>query len=220
MKSKHLKYELKFYESAFGNNSKRRTSRFSWEYRPSKSVIGLVEKNGLKQGKGKRALDVGCGDGRHIAYFRSLGYSVVGVDFSLESLKLCRKRFAKDKEVELFQADLTKKKALEKLGQFDLVLDWSVLDHIREEYVKRYLRNLFWTIKLGGVIIFSEFDISLPGLFKNKDYKIVRGHYSKAYNLGSLVKTLRPLRLVDSREKVLEDEINNYKLNSVLMQKR
>jgi len=67
---------------------------------------------------------------------------------------------------------LTEKNSLSKLGKFDLVLDWSVLDHIRKKYIKKYMANILSVIKKDGYAIFSEFDISMPGLFKNKNYFI------------------------------------------------
>jgi SAM-dependent methyltransferase len=41
--------------------------------------------------KGKRVLDLACGKGRHSIFLNSLGYEVVGVDLSSNSIQLARK---------------------------------------------------------------------------------------------------------------------------------
>jgi 2-polyprenyl-3-methyl-5-hydroxy-6-metoxy-1,4-benzoquinol methylase len=220
MKKEHLKNELNFYRQAFSDNAKRRSRKFSWEYIPSKSVVAIVKKNRLaKNAANKKVLDLGCGDGRHIEYFRELGFEVWGVDFSKEAINFCRKRFRGDKKVHLAVADLTRKNILKKFGTFDIVIDWSVLDHIRKEYLKTYIKNISGAIKNSGCGIFCEFDESLSGLFAGRNYKIKRGHYSKAYSISELKSLLKPLVAIDQKTSVLEDEINNYRFNAVLVKK-
>jgi 2-polyprenyl-3-methyl-5-hydroxy-6-metoxy-1,4-benzoquinol methylase len=218
MDTKHLQSELNFYQKAFLHNAGRRKHGYGWESEPSRVVKDIIIKNKLNaDAKNKQMLDLGCGDGRHITLFRQMGFSITGVDFSKEAIKLCKEKFKNDKKVKLYRIDLTKKNGLKNLGKFDLILDWSVLDHIRRKYFKTYLSNIKGAIKPGGFGIFAEFDASLPGLFKNKDYKIVHGHYSRAYTIPTLLETLKPLRMIDCRKAILEDEINNYKFNTVLM---
>jgi len=221
MKCKHLKFELEFYARAFRDNATRREKAISWEYIPSKTIIEIVESNNLAESaECKRALDLGCGDGRHAAYFRKQGFYVVGVDFCEEAVTLCTDRFKEDQKVHLEQIDLTEREALSHLGKFDLVLDWSVLDHIRREYLAIYLQNVIGSVKEGGHLIAAEFDVSVRKLYKGKDFKCRRGHYSRGFTLKGLVESLSPLVLVDYREKVLEDEITRYKFNTVLMGKQ
>jgi len=220
MKPKHLKSELEFYAKAFGDNATRREKAISWEYTPSRTIIEIVESNGLAEStESMRALDLGCGDGRHIAYFRELSFYVVGVDFCEKAVQLCRNRFKEDSEVHLERVDLTEADVISRLGQFNLVLDWSVLDHIRREYLPVYLQNIIGSVKEGGHLIATEFDISVRKLYKGKDFKCRRGHYSRGFTLKGLVESLSPLVLVDYREKVLEDEITGYRFNTVLMKK-
>jgi len=220
MRKEHLKSELNFYRQAFIDNAKRRSRKFSWDYAPSKSVVDIVKKNNLaRKASDKKVLDVGCGDGRHIEYFRKLGFEVWGVDFSKEAIWLCQKRFSGDGKVHLSVADLTHRNILKNLGTFDIIIDWSVLDHIRKEYLKTYLKNILGAIKNGGHGIFSEFDKALPGLFAGKSYKIQGGHYSRAYSKVELKSLLKPLIIIDQKTKVLEDKINNYRFNTLLVKK-
>ena len=163
-------------------------------------------------------MDLGCGDGRHSDYFLSLGYQVVGVDFCKEAINICTSRF-KGKNAQFHFLDLTQKKVLEKLGKFDIVIDWSILNHIRQEYLNSYLKNINSAIVEKGYLFVTAFDKSLPGIFKNKNYKVTRGHYSKAYSINGLIKLFSNLNLIDKKENILEDEINSYRFNTILMRK-
>lgn len=221
MKPEHLKSELEFYAKAFRDNTIRREKAISWEYTPSKTIIEIIKSNRLSENpESKRVLDLGCGDGRHTAYFRELGFYVVGVDFCKEAIGLCTDRFKEDHGVHLERIDLTEKEALAHLDTFDLVLDWSILDHIRREYLPVYLSNVLGSVKNGGHLIAAEFDISVRKLYKGKDFKCRRRHYSRGFTLQGLIELLKPLTLIDYRKKVLEDEITGYKFNTVLMEKQ
>jgi 2-polyprenyl-3-methyl-5-hydroxy-6-metoxy-1,4-benzoquinol methylase len=219
MKSTHLSSELAFYLNAFSNNNTRRKRKYSWEKNPSKVVIELARANGLnKDTKGKRVLDIGCGDGRHSKYFISLGYQIVGVDFCKKSIDICTSKF-KNGKAKFYVLDLTNKGALTKLGKFDIIIDWSVLDHIRSEYLKNYLENIHTSMTSEGYLFITAFNDSLPGLFKNKKYKIKNGHYSKGYSINELIKLFPHFHLIDKRENVLEDKINNYRFHTILIRK-
>jgi len=218
MKYNRTKLEMNAYQIAYANNPRRRLNGFGWDYSASKSVVDIIKTNNLfNHAKDKRALDIGCGDGRHIDYLRRLGFKVFGVDSCREAIRLCKERFRGDANVNLKLIDLTVRDSISDLGLFDLILDWSVLDHIRKKHQKVYLNNLFKALKPGGFIVLSEFDTSYPGLFKGGKYRVKNGNYSCVFAINDLVKLLKPLELVDFRERVLEDEINNYRFNTVLM---
>jgi len=97
MNKKHLKVELSFYKNAFSKNKKRRILGYGWQFNPSKTTKEIIIANKLTtEAKGKRVLDLGCGDGRHVKLFREMGFEVVGVDFSDEAIRLCKKKFKND----------------------------------------------------------------------------------------------------------------------------
>ena len=79
---------------------------------PDPTVVAEVE--GLPPG---RALDLGCGQGRHGAWLARLGWRVTGVDFSDVALETARTRAP---SVEWVQADLREFEP--EAGVYDLVL--------------------------------------------------------------------------------------------------
>jgi SAM-dependent methyltransferase len=83
---------------------------------PSSVVLDALE--GLEPG---RALDLGCGNGRHAMWLAERGWRVTAVDFSTEALRQARERAAATGvDVEWVEADLA---AYEPERQaFDLVL--------------------------------------------------------------------------------------------------
>jgi|WetSurMetagenome_2_1015567.scaffolds.fasta_scaffold63555_2 2-polyprenyl-3-methyl-5-hydroxy-6-metoxy-1,4-benzoquinol methylase len=221
MKQKHIEAELKFYDSAFCKKPDLTKINFNWQFQPGIGMSKLfnihVKPNLNSQ---VSALDLGIGNGRHAQFFLENGISTItGIDFCSKDLNICKERFQNDPRVQLIKTDLTIKKAIKEIGQFDLVLDWSVMDHIRKQYLKSYIANVVASIKPGGYLIIAAFDLSLPGLWKGKDYKIVDGHYSRGFSIAGLKNLFPSLNVIGSTESTLEDSVNNYRFNTVLFKK-
>ena len=140
----------------------------------------------------------------------------MGVDFSQDALDICKKRFANDGQVTLKKVDLTKPNCLKDLGKFDLVLQWSVLDHIRAKYVKTFLRNVVSVV--GNFFVVSEFS-TFENKFKNKPYKIENGHYSRCYTSQELTNVFTPLQKIDIIKDGDEVIPYNIKFHTILFQK-
>jgi SAM-dependent methyltransferase len=129
----------------------------------------LLEANAaLLSGKG-RALDVACGAGANAIYAASRGYATVGVDGSIEGLRLAARRArALGLALQLINADL--ECYCPPPGTFDLVLVFRYLNRPLFEALKQTLRP-------GGVIFFKTFNRNLldtrPGF--NPDYLLEPG---------------------------------------------
>jgi 2-polyprenyl-3-methyl-5-hydroxy-6-metoxy-1,4-benzoquinol methylase len=220
MKQKHIEAELNFYGSAFCKDPDLTKINFNWQYQPGIGMIKLFDLY-LKDAfhEESKMLDIGIGNGRHVEYFRKNSFSVTGIDFCKKALDICRNRFWDDNNVQLIKTDFTKKEAAKKIGQFDLVLDWSVIDHIRRQYLKSYIANIVDSIKHDGYLIVAAFDISLPGLWKGKDYKVVNGHYSRGFTVDDLKNLFSSLKMIASMGPIIEDLINNYSFNTILFKK-
>jgi SAM-dependent methyltransferase len=220
MKQKHIEAELKFYGSAYCKKPDLTKINFNWQHQPGIGMSELFNLNLKKMfSKGSAVLDIGIGNGRHIKYFLKNGFDVTGIDFCDKALNICKKRFKNNPRVQLINADFTEKRIVEEIGQFDLVLDWSVIDHVRRQYLKSYIANILDSIKTGGYLIVAAFDISLPGLWKGKNYKIVDGHYSRGFTVDCIKNLFLSLSYVDSVGPILEDPINNYSFNTILFKK-
>jgi SAM-dependent methyltransferase len=82
------------------------------------SPVVLAALEGLRPG---RALDLGCGSGRHAVWLAEHGWRVTAVDFAPEALRQARGRAAEvGVEVDWLEADLVEYEPRE--GAFDLVL--------------------------------------------------------------------------------------------------
>lgn len=226
MKEKHFQSEQRFYQKAYSDNPTRRERGYGWEFSPSEVVLELFKKyigeNIKERQKNFRVLDVGCGDGRHLAYFAGLGLDTTGIDFSPESIQICRKRFKDCPNIHLRLSDLTKKEAIKKLGQFSLIIEWSVMDHIRREYLPRFKQNILNALAKDGYLISAQLAPPFPGrlpLQKGRDYRIGKGHYVKAYQMKDLIGAFPALQVVDKKENILEDEKNKFLVNTVIFQK-
>lgn len=88
----------------------------------------------LKEGKGKKYLDVGCGSGRHATLLAEKGARVTGVDFSDEMLELA-KSYAESKNVSKltdFQFGHFMDWASKTKKHFDAVYALGVLDYVED----------------------------------------------------------------------------------------
>ena len=103
--------------------------------------------------RAKRVLDLGTGDGRLLALVKSARPKVEGIalDFSDPMLELARKRFAKDKLVQVVKHDLNAKLPASKLGQFDAVVSCLAIHHLTHARKKRIYGEIFDLLSPNGV---------------------------------------------------------------------
>ncbi len=111
----------------------------------------------------KSVLDVGCGDGRLLGI---LDKSVerVGVDLSRKATNFARIFYP---EIKFYTQDVKNLK-----GIFDVVVTMEVLEHIPNEGVSDFFKNLEKRIKFGGYLIMSIPTITVP--LNKKHYR----HYN------------------------------------------
>ena len=87
-----------------------------WSAKPNRFLVAEVGE--LEPG---RALDLACGEGQNAIWLATLGWDVVGVDYSEVAVGKARERAARDGvEVEFVSADLTEYEPAH--GAFDLVV--------------------------------------------------------------------------------------------------
>ena len=95
-------------------------------------------------------LDLGCGPGRDLHYFRALGHDVVGLDGSKEFVVMARAYSGCEVLHQDFLAmELPK-------SRFDGVFANASLFHVPSQDLPRVLLELFGTLKPGGVLFCSN----------------------------------------------------------------
>ncbi len=95
-------------------------------------------------------LDLGCGPGRDLCYFRSLGHEVVGLDGSKKFVAMAR-RYSK---CEILQQDLLAMALPE--SYFDGVFANATLFHVPRQELPRVLHELSETLKPRCVLFCSN----------------------------------------------------------------
>lgn len=97
-----------------------------------------------------RILDFGCGPGRDLKVFRERGFEAVGLDGSAEFVRMARDYSGCD----VWQQDFL---ALELPGQhFDGIFANASLFHVPGSELPRVLKELFASLKPGGVLFSSN----------------------------------------------------------------
>lgn len=107
-----------------------------WWFRGRRAVIWSLLRNGGVPSAGLRVLDAGCGTGRNLLEFGSLGVAR-GIDTSEEAVAYCRRRG-------LAAVDAAPIEALPfSAGSFDLLLATDVVEHVPDDRVAlRELRRV------------------------------------------------------------------------------
>ncbi|MBF0625060.1 MAG: class I SAM-dependent methyltransferase [Magnetococcales bacterium] len=119
---------------------------------PWSDVVSLVMTHARPApgGAGYRVLEVGCGAGANIDFFRSLGVEYCAVEGSAAIVAMLRQRYP-DLAERLWVGDFTAD--LHFPGPFDLVLDRSSLTHNHTAAIRRTLTAIHGVLKPGGVFI-------------------------------------------------------------------
>jgi len=123
---------------------------------PSEDLIRLIARGKIAAGAADEvALDYGVGDGRHVRYLMSLGYSVIGTDVAPSSLHFTNKVFEGDKGYRGILLDSSTKLPIPD-GAISLVLAWEVLHWLGspDEY-RRGMRELLRVMKPAGVMLLT-----------------------------------------------------------------
>lgn len=138
-----------------------RTSRTSWarnidQFRliwPDTEVVRFLGHTARRgQRAGLRALDLGCGGGRHLACMAREGFEVYGVDYNPPSLELARQAVhAEGRTARLVTADIAVPPFADE--QFDIVVAWGVLFNTTPDRTLVMMREIRRMLKPGGRLL-------------------------------------------------------------------
>jgi SAM-dependent methyltransferase len=146
----------------------------------------------LQLEKGKRVLDLACGQGRHALQVNQLGYTVVGVDLSLESIKEASNTMTSD-SLTFERKDM---RELHFDAEFDLVMNlFTSFGYFQKEGDnQKVLSSVSDALRSGGILVLDYLNIHkvTPGLPLKE--RIRKGgidfHISKELHDNFIVKTI------------------------------
>jgi len=114
-------------------------------------VIALAKEHFGPELRGKKILDVGCGDGVLTSMFARLGCQASGIDYSEEAVQFAKQKLSNNSYVNFTQGsayDLPWPDAT-----FDLVVSSDVIEHLTD--VKKFLQEISRVLKPSGGVIIS-----------------------------------------------------------------
>jgi 2-polyprenyl-3-methyl-5-hydroxy-6-metoxy-1,4-benzoquinol methylase len=116
---------------------------------PSPEVRSVLSSTGIRQGA--RALDVGCGAGRHFPLFAEFGITAYGIDASIAAVETCRSRLeATSMKGSVLVALLDQVPFSD--DSFDFVLCFNVIYHQSRQRMKRSISELKRCCRHDGYI--------------------------------------------------------------------
>ena len=145
----------------------------------------------LGPGRGRRALDLGCGEGRHTILLARRGYATTAMD--LEPRALARARAAcraAGARASFRRGDAL---ALPPAGAWDVILDYGVYHHIVARDQARYRRSVAGALAPGGHLLLSVFSTRFrhhPGERRTRNWLVHRGHYDRFFTVADVRRSL------------------------------
>jgi SAM-dependent methyltransferase len=130
----------------------------------------FYRKNGIEQHKralnyaktSGDAIDIGCGSsGRIIDLMLEHGFSVEGLDLSVEMLNLARKRHP---NVTFHHADICQWEFTQK---YDFISAWDSIWHVPLDQQESVLQKLCEALESDGILIFTSGAVDEPGTSSN-----------------------------------------------------
>ena len=113
---------------------------------PSEEIVSFVMRRyGHLKDKSKiNILDVGCGWGNNLSFFKAQEFSYTGIDFSQSAVDHCLQKHTNVLCAKLTQIPLPD-------NEFDLVIDRMAIQHNRLEEIKLIFDEVLRVLKPGGV---------------------------------------------------------------------
>lgn len=96
----------------------------------------------------KNVLELGCGVGANIPFFKSIGIEYCGIEGSKSAVDKIKQRFP---DINVILGDFTKEISISK--KFDLIFDRSSLTHNTNDGIKHCLKNVYAKLADNGKYI-------------------------------------------------------------------
>ena len=113
------------------------------------SVFPIARKFIVRLKQHSKILDVGCGSGRDLKFFSSLGYRAMGIDNSRNLVKIARSSCnCKVLEMDVLSINLREEK-------FDAIWANAILHHITDEDIPNVLNEFHSLLRTKGKLFIS-----------------------------------------------------------------
>lgn len=112
--------------------------------------------------KGKKVLDVGCGDGKFTSALTSRAVEVQGIDLSKRAILFAKNLVRKATFLVVDASHLCFKNET-----FDIITCLDVMEHLPENERERTIREVYRVIKKKGILIFSVPSKNMPLIKKH-----------------------------------------------------
>ncbi len=176
--------QKKYFETAYKNGA------HGWPVTGASGPVVQFLKRFQPEQQNGRVLDIGCGEGRHTAFFANAGYQAVGLDYQTLALARAASFFEGDSaRFQLVQGDVFHLPFLP--GSFDVMLDYGCLHHVRRRDTTAYLRSVVPLLKPGGYFLlccFSEHFKHHADEHRTRDWVAHQGHYDRFFRRDDFLK--------------------------------
>ena len=107
--------------------------------------------------KGKKVLEIGCGDGYGSAYLAKVASEVVGIDYEADIILQAKDKYNAP-NLRFIEMDATNLQFTDNL--FDIACSFQVIEHIPEEKLIKYLSEVKRVLKKGGKFFLSTLNLN------------------------------------------------------------
>jgi len=168
LKSKKDVIELKIKEMKLRDSKAKIYDSLIPEYQHYIEIATIIKK--LDPKPGEIILDLGCGTGRIAYEIIKRGSKVIALDFSVESLKICKSRCEKldhKYNIHIIRGDACNIPL--KKNTFDKCISSQVLQHIpsKDERLKM-IQEVYRVLKPRGKFVLTTYNLSLRKIIGNK----------------------------------------------------
>jgi|TARA_B110000438_G_scaffold223948_1_gene217637 SAM-dependent methyltransferase len=189
---------------------------------PWSDLVSFVMHHSYSNNHSFRVLELGCGSGANIPFFKSLKIDYYGIDGSKTIIKKLVNKFP-DLQDKIIVGDFSENIPFHK--KFDLIVDRAAITHNNSYGIKCSLQNVYEQLKNKGKFIGIDwFSTKHPDYQKGKktNDKFTKNYFSKGdfKNVGSvhfsnkknLIDFFHNFRLLVLEQKIIVDELNHEKI--------